>query len=79
MSEITNPETPCPDTCPDRAFANHEQMHELYGQPLVYGLKMHIPYIHEHHKTFIAHSSFLVLTSSDRNGYPRAMPRASSR
>jgi hypothetical protein len=46
MSETANRETPCPDACPEPAFASHEQMHELYGQPLVYGLKMHINYIH---------------------------------
>lgn len=75
MSEITTPGAPRPDACPEPAFTGHKQMQELYGEPLEYGLKMHIDYIHEHHKTFVAHSPFLVLTSCDRNGYPTASPK----
>jgi hypothetical protein len=75
MSDPAKPESPCPDACPDPAFASHDQIQDLYGEPLVYGLKMHISSIHEHHKTFIANSPFLVLTSCGPGGYPTASPK----
>jgi PPOX class probable FMN-dependent enzyme len=56
-------------------FSTHAEMQQQYGEPLEYGLRMHIDYIHHHHRTFIAHSPFLVLTSCDRNGYPTASPK----
>lgn len=69
MNDPANPDSQC------AAFTSHEQMQDLYGEPLIYGLKMHISYIHEHHKTFIAHSPFLVLTSCGPDGFPTASPK----
>jgi len=57
------------------AFASHDELQAAHGEPLVYGLRMHLDYLHEHHLSFIAMSPFCVLTSVDRNGYPTASPK----
>jgi hypothetical protein len=56
-------------------FASHDELQAAHGEPLGYGLKMHLDYLHEHHALFISNSPFCVLTSIGRDGFPTVSPK----
>ncbi len=60
-------------------YQDHAGLQAAYGEPIEYGLRMHLDHLHEHHLTFIASSPFCILTSVDREGFPTASPKGDPR
>lgn len=54
---------------------NFDELRTMFGEPSELAKRKVISYIDEHCRNYIAHSPFLVLSTSDENGYSDASPR----
>lgn len=52
-----------------------DELRTMFGEPSELAKRKVISYIDEHCRNYIAHSPFLVLSTSDENGYSDASPR----
>jgi len=50
-------------------------LRERFGEPLDKGLMMHIPYLHEQHKLFIAHAPYVLVATVAQDGIPTVSPK----
>lgn len=58
--------------CP---FGSRDALREAYGEPLPYGLMMHVDHIHPHYATFIRHSPLCMVATVDAQGWPFVSPK----
>jgi uncharacterized protein len=59
----------------DCPFADGAALTSAYGEPLPYGLMMHVDHIHPHYAHYIKHSPFCIVTTADADGWPAASPK----
>ena len=53
-------------------------LRERFGEPLDKGLMMHIPYLHDQHKLFIAHAPYVSVATAAQDGIPTVSPKGNA-
>jgi uncharacterized protein len=59
----------------DHKISSFEELRTLFGEPSELAKRKVITYIDEHCRNYISQSPFLILSTSDANGYSDASPR----
>jgi PPOX class probable FMN-dependent enzyme len=55
--------------------ATASELESLFGEPTVLAKKKNLDFIDEHARAFISRSPFIIIATSDANGWPDASPR----